>query len=224
MFRFKEKSSESMNCVVEEEINLLKRASKLVESNREGRNDSLDYTEYGYSPVDGSIDIFMLDISKRDEIFSWLCGNDYLEYNNRVSKCAFYEAIDLTRVASINKASFAFIRAPFWYKKDDDFVIVEDEIINCGNVEVEPIIRLEKNTSEKIDLSINDIRFTYIFPEDENYVEIDCQDGNARYEGLYRNENLFITFEFPLLTPGSNTIVKNLGDSTIKVKRKDCWL
>ena len=44
------------------------------------------------------------------------------------------------------------------------------------------------------------------------------------YEGLNRNRQLEIGYEFPKLNVGNNTIVVHSGDATIKIKRKDRWL
>lgn len=224
MFKFKNISSNSMKVVCEEETNLLKKAAMIVESSYEGENIALDYNIQGYNNVEGSLMLYIRDKTELDNIKNWLNGKGILEYNDRVTTIAFFDILEPIRAASIYTTTINFIRSPFWYKKVDDFEEVNGTIINEGSVYSYPIIRLEKNQYSKIDLTINSVRFAYEFPDDESYVEIDCEKANATYNKIFRNSNLKISYEFPVINPGSNTVAVNSGDATIKVKRKDCWL
>lgn len=224
MFKFNNISSEALNVVCEEETNLLKKASIITNTDITSENVDLDYSIVGYNVVDGTIKIFITNPSVLDDVMSWLNGKGILEYKGRVTKAAFFDELDLIRSATIYTASVNFTRSPFWYKKDDDYIEVSDIVTNEGDVYTYPIIYLEKNTSDSIELSINDVRFSYKFPEGENYVEIDCNKAEAKYDNLLRNLYLTISFEFPILKPGINSINVHSGDATIKIKRKDCWL
>lgn len=224
MFKFNNISSEEMKVVCEEEVNLIKKASKLFEEVIEGENSDLDYVEYGYSNVDGSLKLFILDNSKIDDIKKWLNGKGIIEYKGKVTTCAFFDSYPIERSATIHTISINFIRSPYWHKKDDDFVECEDVIENEGTVVSYPILRLEKQESDIIELSINNSRFSYTFPQDEEFVDIDCKDGNAYYNGLFRNNNLSITYDFPKLNPGENNLIIHQGDAKIKIKGKDVWL
>ncbi len=222
MFKFKGISSEEMKVVVEEEDELIAKASQRYEViDIEGRNGSL-YNSLGYSDIEIPLKLYVLDISKLDEILAWLDGVGELEYKNRITTAIFFTNISPIRSSSIKIIDCTFIRGPFWLKKDD-FITVNDNICNYGNVVSKPIIRLEKNTAELLDVTINNIRFIYTFDED-NVVEIDCETMNATCNGILKNRNLEIDFEFPSLNPGDNKVIIHSGDSTIKVKRKDCWL
>lgn len=99
----------------------------------------------------------------------------------------------------------------------------DEKVENQGNIYSKPIIRLEKTVFEEVEIAINGIRFKYNFGED-NYVEIDCEEMTALYEGLNRNRRLTIDFEFPKLEEGENDIIMYNGDCIIKCKRKDRWL
>ena len=224
MFKFKGISSNEMKVIVEEEDNLIAKASlKYEQIDVDGMNGSI-YNELGYSDVERSLKIYVMDISKIDDILSWLNGEGILEYKNRTSKAFFYSTIEPQRSSSIKTIDFSFIRSPFWYDVNDQFVTVSDEnIYNYGNVYSMPIIKLEKNTSDSVDITVNDVRFIYNFDED-NKVEIDCEEMNATCDGILKNRNLEIDFEFPILKPGNNKILINSGDATIKIKRKDRWL
>lgn len=99
----------------------------------------------------------------------------------------------------------------------------DEKVENQGNIYSKPIIRLEKTVFKEVEIAINGIRFKYNFEEDD-YVEIDCEEMTVQYEGLDRNRRLVIDFEFPKLKEGNNDIVMYSGDCIIKCKRKDRWL
>lgn len=99
----------------------------------------------------------------------------------------------------------------------------DEKVENQGNIYSKPIIRLEKTVFKEVEIAINGIRFKYNFEEDD-YVEIDCEQMTVQYEGLDRNRRLVIDFEFPKLKEGNNDIIMYDGDCIIKCKRKDRWL
>lgn len=101
--------------------------------------------------------------------------------------------------------------------------ITDEKISNEGNVESRPIFRLEKTSTESVELTINNCRFKYNF-NDEEYVEIDCEKKEVKYEGLNRNRQIEIGYEFPILNTGDNDIKMHSGDCVIKILRKDRWL
>lgn len=98
-----------------------------------------------------------------------------------------------------------------------------EKIENEGNIYSRPMLRLEKTSYNNVDIEIAGTRFQYNF-NDEEYVEIDCEEKTALYEGLNRNRKLEIGYEFPKLLPGENDIKMHEGDCIIKAKRKDRWL
>lgn len=223
MFKFKGISSNDMNVVIEEEEHFLARASHKYNSiSIEGRDGDIIET-MGYSNVERPIKVQILNKDCLDDIFSWLNGTGQLQYKNRVTEAHFLRMIEPIRTSGIYIADFMFIRSPFWYKVDDEFIIAENVIFNEGNVYSKPIIRIEKGNENTCELSIAGIRFLYDF-QDEEYVEIDCQEMFASYEKISRNRNLIIGYDYPILYPGENKIIIHSGDPIIKIKRKDCWL
>jgi len=60
-------------------------------------------------------------------------------------------------------------------------------------------------------------------PEDE-FVEIDCEEKTVEYNGLNRNRQIEIGYEFPRLDAGENDIFINSGTCEIQIKSKDRWL
>ena len=171
----------------------------------------------GYSYVERPIYVQCLNTNKIDDILAWLNGKGEFEYKGRKTTARFYNQLEPIRTASLRIIDTTFMRDPFWYKAEDEYVVVTDSVTNEGNIQSRPIIRLEKNVGEEIDITIGGIRFVYNFGED-TYVEIDCEEKTVTYEGLNRNRQIEINYEFPILQEGTNTITVNSGDATIKVK------
>ena len=223
MFIFKNISSDDMGVVVEEETNILGKASQRYNKYEfEGRNGAFFDTN-GYAVVEKTLKIQILDLKKIDLIMGWLDGIGILEYNGRITKARFYNEINPTRIASIRIAEVSFIRDPFWNKKRDDFVNIEDIIFNEGNIYSEPIFLLRKNQTNDVDVSIGNVRFKYHFKGEES-VEINSEEKTVLYKELNRNRQIEIGYEFPILLPGENKVIIHSGDCELFVKRKDRWL
>ena len=201
MFKFKGISSEDMEVVIEEEEHFLGKASqRYSQIDIEGRNGAL-FEEQGYTIIDRPIKVQILNPDKLYKILAWLDGVGILEYKGRTTIARFYNEIEPIRTSNIKIADFTFKRDPFWTKKRDDFIEVKDIVINEGTIYSQPIIRLEKKTENKIDITINNVRFIYNFPENENYVEIDCEEKTTEYDNLNRNRQIEIGYDFPILLP-----------------------
>lgn len=224
MFKFKGISSTDMQVIIEEEEHFLAKAPQRYEVTEIDGKDGAIFNESGYSYIERPIYVQCLNIEKIDDILAWLDGEGEFEYKGRITTARFYSQLEPQRNACIRIIDTNFIRAPFWCKADDEYITVTDNIVNEGNRYSRPIIRLDKGTESNADISINDVRFTYTFGENDTYVEIDCEEKETKYEELNRNRNLEIGYEFPKLEVGDNTVTLNSGDCTIKVKRKDRWL
>lgn len=223
MFKFKGISSTDMQVIIEEEEHFIARAAQRYEVTEiEGRDGAI-FDTLGYSYIDRPIYVQCLNTNKIDDILAWLDGEGEFEYKGRKTTARFYSQLEPQRSASIRIIDTTFIRNPFWYKANDEYITITDSVTNEGNIQSRPIIRLEKGEADSIDITIGEVRFTYNFGED-TYVEIDCEEKSASYEGLNRNRQLEINYEFPILKTGINIINIHGGDATIKVKRKDRWL
>ena len=237
MFKFKGISSTDMQVIIEEEEHFIARAAKRYEVTEiEGRDGAI-FDELGYSYVERPIYVQCLNIDKIDDILAWLDGEGEFEYKWRKTIARFYSELNPERdtVIRIIDTNFIrdpfwtriidtnFIRDPFWTKIEDNFVTDTNNLENTGNIYSRPILRLEKTDYEDVDIEIAGIRFQYTF-EDDEYVEIDCEEKTALYEGLNRNRQLTIGYEFPKLSPGNNVVTIKEGGCTIKAKRKDRWL
>lgn len=224
MFKFKSKTSTEMKVIVEEEEHFIAKAPQRFEKNEIDGRDGAIFTELGYGIVERPIKVQILDNSKLDDILGWLNGYGDFEYNGRITKARFYDEIEPERKATIKIAKFNFIRDPFWYKATDNYTTITTTVKNDGNISSRPIIRLEKGEDESIDITIGEVRFTYTFPTGDTYVEIDCEEMKATYDGLLRNRQLSIGYDFPLLPVGTSNVTIHSGDAIIKIKRKDRWL
>ena len=225
MFKFKNISSSEMGVICEEEKNLISRAShRFEEIVVEGRNGSI-INDLGYSNKEKTMNLFITKPDKINDILSWLNGSGIFEYDNKYTTALFLDVAEPIRTASIKTLEIPFKMNPFWYKLNDDYIEATDSIIiNEGNTDSAPLIKIYKNTSDEIDISINGIILHYTFNDNEDYVELDCLNYSVTYDGLNRFRNLEMGFQFPYLNPGENIVVINSGDPTILFKRKDCWL
>lgn len=223
MFKFKGISSNDMKVVIEEEEHFLAKAAQKYEvTDIEGKDGAI-YNELGYSDINRPIKVQILDVSKLDDILAWLNGEGEFEYKDRKTIVRFYNELEPERNACLKTIDTNFIRAPFWYKKIDNYVTVTNAVTNEGNIASRPVIRLEKGNSNDVELTIGGVRFVYYF-KGETYVEIDCEQMSVLYNGLRRNRQIEIGYQFPKLEIGNNIITKHSGDTTIKIKRKDRWL
>lgn len=223
MFKFKGVSSTEMQVVIEEEEHFIARAAQRYETIEIEGKDGAIFNEIGYAVVERPIFVQCMNIRKIDDILAWLSGEGEFEYNGRKTVARFYSELEPKRAATIRTIDTTFIRNPFWYKAIDEYKTVTTVIENDGNIASRPIIRLEKNTNDSADLTIGGVHFVYNFTT-EPYVEIDCEEKTVIYNGLNRNRQIKIGYDFPKLGIGKNTITVHSGDAIIKIKRKDRWL
>lgn len=223
MWKFKGISDDQMRVVAQEEHFKAKASQRLSEIVVDGK-DGIDYEELGYANIQRSIFLQMLDTSKLDEILAWLDGEGDFEFEGKVTKARFSFETSPERYVTRFNATVDFVRSPFWYKKTDMFIQIIDKVINQGTVYAKPVIRLERNLTDSIDLSIGGVRFQYNFPIGESYVEIDCDKMSEMYEGLSRSRQIEIGFNYPMIQVGTSLVNVHTGDAVIKIKRKDRWL
>lgn len=199
---------------------------KIKETEIDGRDITI-VEKLGYKSYTKTIEIGLKKNADINKIFSYFSGEGDLIFNcenDKVYKAAIYEQINLERLLRLRKGTVTFYCQPFKYKRNDVYIDTKTIIVNEGNTISKPVVKLEKTNNTYIDITIGGIRFKYTFDTNDSYVEIDCEEMTALYEGLNRNRNLEIGFEFPSLQPGINNIVIHSGNAVIKVKRKDRWL
>lgn len=185
----------------------------------DGRNGE-EVIPLGYSNFNSTLSN-VVAMGNLEQTLEWLNGKGTLEYMDRVTTIHFLDSYEIKKR---NKPfTIPFIRSPFWYKKDDEFVTVTTSVTNEGTYQSQPIIRLERDLVDVVEIKIGGTTLEYDF-NGEPYVEIDCVEMEAKYDGLLRNRKLKIGYEFPILQAGVNAIETTKGSSIIKFKRKDVWL
>ena len=220
MFVFKGRNSNNMGVYAKEE-NFLGKASVNYEAIEIDGKDGADLIEYNYQNYGGALSDVVLMKNNRDEVMNWLSGKGKLEYLGKETTIHF---LDSYQVKQHNlPTSIPFIRDPFWYKANDEYVTVTNEVVNEGTVYAKPLIKLTKGAVDNVEIRINGVQFEYNF-NGETDVVIDCVEMNAYHDNLLRNRQLTIGFEFPVLKVGINTVETLSGDATIEMKRKDVWL
>lgn len=201
-------------------------AIKIKETTINGRDGAI-VEKLGYKPYTKTVEIALKKQANIDDIITFFSGEGELIFKNELDKvyrAAIYERIDLEKLLRFRKGKVKFYCQPFKYKKNDNYTTITNNVINEGNIQSKPIIKLEKGTSSSTELTIGRIRFKYTFLENDTYVEIDCEEMTVLYEGLNRNRQLEIGYEFPELEIGSNAVIVHSGDAIVKIKRKDRWL
>ena len=120
MFIFNNISSKDMN-VIEKEEDFIARAAQRYEKIEIEGKDGAEFEEQGYSVVERTIELQILDVDKIDKILAWLNGTGILEYNGRITTARFYNEISVERVASKKKADVTFKRKPFWRSEEHTY-------------------------------------------------------------------------------------------------------
>ncbi len=218
--KFNGLSESDLGILIEEPSEILGRAGvQYEEINIEGMDGSI-FGELGFKTVDKSMIIQVIDPSKLDLILRTFKGEVIIEYNQRITTGWFYDHINVERMVFLNKMKVNYKRNPFWHVTNDDFT---ENLRNNGNVYSRPLIKLTRTNDDVVELTIGGIRFKYDF-NGENHVIIDCENKTATREGISRNRNLEIGWDFPTFNPGENTLIQHLGNCNVQVKRKDRWL
>lgn len=221
MFKFNGINSKDMSVFCKEEDFKGRAARMYEEVSIEGRDGS-QFETIGYHNYETSLEMYVRNPSKLDDVLAWLNGQGVLEYDDRITNCWFLSELSTEDMMSkAIKIKTKMIRQPFWFKKDDEYVEVQNQIVNEGNVYAKPLIKLQG--SGTVELSVNDVRFIYTFDEDDEVV-IDCDEMTETYENIIKSKNMQIGFKYPVLKPGINTITVHSGTVSISVKRKEAWL
>lgn len=224
---FKEINSETIRgLIICKEPPISSPSKRINEITIDGKNGTI-VEELGYKSYTKAVEIGLTQNANVNDILSYFSGSGHLTFNcesDKYYKASIYSKIDLDKLLRYRTGKIEFYCQPFKYDIDDKFEVVTNSIINGGNIYSEPIIRLEKQTESVIDVAINNVRFKYTFNTNDTYAEIDCEEMNAEFEGLNRNRNLEIGFDFPRLEVGTNAIIRHDGDATIKIKRRNRWL
>ena len=223
MFYFNGICSKDMGIIAVEEDFLGRASMRTQENVFDGVNGS-KFEVLGYNNLSIALKLYVLDLNKLDDIFSWLTGEGILEYDGRITNVCFFNELHPIRSSNIKTLETTIIRSPFWYDAADTFQkVTTNYVINIGNCLSSPIIKLVGKQGEKVDITISNVRFTYQF-DISGYVDIDCYEKTEIADGFSKSKQISIGFEYPLLVVGRNKVIRHSGNCDIYIKRKDCWL
>ena len=171
MFKFKGISSNDMQVIVEEEEEFIARAAHKYEQIDVDGRDGAEFNELGYSVVERPIRVQCLNVDKVDEILAWLNGEGEFEYKGRKTIARFYSELEPKRSSWIRIIDTTFIRDPFWYKANEEYLLVKDD--KKKNVSGESI-HIEESSDARCDLEIGgnqkqDTREGYNFLDLSNF-------------------------------------------------------
>ena len=151
MFKFKGISSNDMQVIVEEEEEFIARAAHKYEQIDVDGRDGAEFNELGYSVVERPIRVQCLNVDKVDEILAWLNGEGEFEYKGRKTIARFYSELEPKRSSWIRIIDTTFIRDPFWYKANEEYLLVKDDKNN--NVSGESI-HIEDSSNARCEIEI----------------------------------------------------------------------
>lgn len=224
-FTFKGISSENMGLVVNKMPNYVKpkRRNEVIEV--KGK-DGANIIEYGFAPYTIKANVTLMDISKLDEIISWLDGSGQLVVSDdpyKYRNVSVLEGIDYARLSDFKEASVEFfVYDPYRYINGEVARTVTSfpgSVRNDGTTTSKPIITIVG--SGYVSITINGTTFGYTFPSGES-VKLDCEEMDATYDGILRNQ--YMTGNFPTLKVGVNSITVSGTVTSIKFEKHSRYL
>ena len=231
-FIFKNTNSSSKTGLIVTSLPPVTKPPKRTETiDIEGRDGDI-VIEHGYEAYDKKIEIGLTRGYNIDDIISWLDGSGDLIMSNesdKVYKARIIKQIDFERLLVFKTASVTFHVQPYKYKYDEDDVSATSSqissksmtVTNRGNVSSKPLIRLTGSGTVTFKLNGADL-FTYTFPSEDSYVDIDSEEQDAYVSSTLKNRNM--NGSFPVLNVGSNTISWTGTLTTVKVTPRSRWL
>ena len=231
-FIFNNTNSINKNGLIVTSLPPITKSSKRIETiDIEGRDGDI-VIEHGYEAYDKKIEIGLTKNYDIDDIISWLDGSGDLIMSNesdKVYKARIIKQIDFERLLTFKTASITFHVQPYKYKYDEDDVSATSSqissksmtVTNSGNVSSKPLIRLTGSGTVEISLNGYSV-FTYTFPANDTYVDIDSEEQDAYVSSIKKNRSMY--GEFPVLSSGINTISWTGTLTDIKVTPRSRWL
>ncbi|MDE8038556.1 phage tail family protein [Erysipelothrix rhusiopathiae] len=220
MMKFNNLSEKELGILIEEPTKILGRAPLRFEQIEIEGKDGSERIPLGYSSLPISLEVQIINPSKTDRLLATLVEKIKVEYQGRYTFADIYDALNIERFVTMQRFTLSLEREPFWYV-DDRYTT---NSTNLGTVFSRPLIRLTKVQSSDVEISINGIRLSYRFGDQEHEVIIDCNRKICTYKGLNRNRNLKIGWDFPILKSGNNEVRFHKGMCIVEFKRKDRWL
>lgn len=156
----------------------------------------------GYDGYKKTVEIFLDDPERIDEVIDWLSGEGQLICSQEKDK--YYEAyvleqIDYERLAMYRKASVSFHVQPYKYLRGEEKT-TSTTVINYGNVDALPLMTVYG--SGTVTISINGTACCTLTISE--YMTLDSAKGIAYKDNVMCNR--LISGTLPILEPGENII------------------
>lgn len=188
--------------------------------------DGASVVDYGYKPYTLKAIVTLMDVSKLDEIMSWLDGSGQLVVSDdpyKYRNVKVLNGIDYQRLSELKEASIEFfVYDPYRYINGEVARTVTSfpgSVRNDGTTTSKPIITIVGSGS--VSITINGTTFGYTFPSGES-VKLDCEEMDATYDGILRNQ--YMTGNFPTLKVGVNSITVSGTVTSIKFEKHSRYL
>lgn len=186
--------------------------------------------ELGYESYDKTIKIGLTRNFDIDEVINYFNGEGKLILSNesdKYYKAKIIEQIDYERLLRFRTADIKFRVQPFKYSNEESkktFDITNETSINVynnGNLASKPIVRI--TGSGTIEFKQEGVSiFSYTFPTDDTYVDIDSEKQDAYVGTTLKNRSML--GEFPTLKVGKNVISWSGTISKIEISQYSRWL
>ena len=162
---------------------------------------------------------FISDIETLEGFKSWLSQNN-IEIIYQKEYPTITEIEDRTGAYTMPEGSMTITNS-----ENADMVVTyvdkEIEIINKGNHTARPVIAIRGTGYIEFILNGNKV-FSYMFPNDEDTVVIDCEKQDAYLGADLKNRNM--SGEFPVFEIGENIITWEGNIESIEISSKSRWL
>lgn len=222
-FYFKDKSSDEMSVILEDEVFDTIPEINYEDIDIEGRDGDI-YQELNYKDVQITKNAYLTDLRKADAVKAWLTGSGVFVIGDRWKTARVYAATEFTRYGSFKYSfSIAFILSPFW-KMYEGFETIgtgssDLAVFNRGTVASKPILRITQTTAAEIEMAIGGVRFKLPGLGQGKTIEIDCENKSED-----KPANISIGYNYPVLNPGVNTITVYAGVPKVEARYKDWWI
>lgn len=215
-FIFKGKSAKDMGVIMTQEWEDARPPINYEEIEIDGRNGAI-YTPLNFKDISKPIECILLNKSMIQEVSQWLQGSGNFEINGRQKESYIFDQIDFSRHGPFkNIFTIPFVFSPFWYTANDRYIQYTECVVNNGNHNSSPMIKITGSGIAKINIA--DITLTITF-DSSGQIEIDCLNKSED-----KPKCISIGFDYPILKPGINKLSVIEGSAKIYIKRKDTWI
>lgn len=224
-FLFNNKDSRQFGIVVNK-LPVISRAERNIEKIEvEGKNGYLTHDFKTYKSILKSCECTLENIDNIDNVCSWLDGAGeviFSNQDNRFFKANIINQIDFyTPIKKFKKFIVQFDCQPFGYLRNEQILTTNYkyyQFYNYGNVYSEPIITVYGKGDINIYLNEETIKLKNV----EDFITIDTTAYECYKINKSQNDKMY--GEFPVVTPGKNTLSVTGNVTKINIKQNTRFL